>query len=50
MNDKKAGAPSIDIGISDNGRAKIVQGLSALLAAGICMHMAINRSLLSGTT
>jgi len=45
MNDKKAGNPSIDAGISDNDHAKIVQGLSALLAAGIGTLMAINRSL-----
>ena len=45
MNDKKAVTPSIDLGISDNGRAEIVQGPSALLAAGIGTLMAINRSL-----
>ena len=39
MSSKKAKAPSIDIGISDADRAKIVKGLSALLADSYTLYL-----------
>jgi starvation-inducible DNA-binding protein len=39
MSGKKAGAPGIDIGISAADRAKIVKGLSALLADSYTLYL-----------